>query len=412
MEKKDRYRRQIVKELYFANVLSCAELSLKINKSIPSTAKIINELIKKKLVVETGYAASSGGRRPVMYSIEKNVLYVVAVSMDQFVTRIAVMDMQNNYVTEPKKVDLPLSKNAQTISILIDNISSIIKESGIVKSKIVGIGIGMPGFIDVKKGVNYSFPEMGEKSIVEQVSEKIGLPVYIDNDSSLIALAELRFGAAKDAKNAMVINIGWGIGLGLVLEGKLYRGNNGFAGEFSHLPLFSNSKLCSCGKRGCLETESSLLVVIEKARAGLKAGRKSILGDLIKVNVEQASELIINAAQNGDQFAIELLSEAGYNIGRGVAILLHLLNPREIILSGRGSLAGKMWQAPIQQAINEHCIPKLAAHAIIETATLGYQAELMGAASLVMDNYERETVMKNNVPGFQPTIKKRKLQEV
>lgn len=412
MEKKDGYRRQIVKELYFANVLSCAELSLKINKSIPLTTKILNELIEKKMVVETGYAASSGGRRPVMYSLEKDVLYIVAVSMDQFVTRIAVMDMQNNYVTGPKKVDLPLAKNLQALSILTNNLISIIEDSDIVKSKIAGVGIGMPGFVDVKKGVNYSFFEMDEKSIVEQVSEKIGLPVYIDNDSSLIALAELRFGAAKEAKNAMVVNIGWGIGLGLILEGKLYRGNNGFAGEFSHLPLFSNGKLCSCGKRGCLETESSLLVVIEKARAGLKAGRKSILGDLAKANVEQASELIIKAAQNGDSFAIELLSEAGYNIGRGVAILLHLLNPGAIILSGRGSLAGKMWQAPIQQAINEHCIPRLAAHTVIETATLGYQAELMGAASLVMDNYERETTMKNKVPGLQPNTKKRKLQEV
>lgn len=411
MEKKDKYKRQIVKELYYSNVLSCSELSLKVSKSIPLTTKILNELIESKWVKEIGYAASSGGRRPAMYSLKKDVLYVVAVSMDQFVTRIAVMDMQHNYITEVKKVELPLAKNSEALSVLINHISLVIKKSGISKSKIAGIGIGMPGFVDVKKGVNYSFFKMGEKSIAEQISENTGLPVYIDNDSSLIALAELRFGVAKGSKNAMIVNIGWGIGLGMVLEGKLYRGNNGFAGEFSHIPLFSNDKLCSCGKRGCLETESSLLFVIEKAIAGLKTGKRSILGDITEANVEQASEMIINAAQGGDQFAIELLSEAGYNIGRGVAILIHLLNPKEIILSGRGSRAGKMWHGPIQQAINEHCIPKLAAQTIIETSTLGYQAELMGAASLVMDNYERETPVKNNVVSSSSKTKKRKLQK-
>ena len=397
MEKKDKYRKQIVKELYFNKVLSCAELSLMVNKSIPLTTKILNDLIERNWVVEKGYAASSGGRRPVMYSLKKDVLYVIAVSMDQFVTRIAVMDMQNNFVTEVKKVDLPLAKNPRALSALISNISSVIKRSGIAKSKIAGIGIGMPGFIDVEKGINYSFFEMGNKSITEQISAKVDLPVYIDNDSSLIALAELRFGAAKNANNTMIINIGWGIGLGMILDGKLFRGNNGFAGEFSHIPLFSKGKLCSCGKRGCLETESSLLTVIEKAKVGIKARKQSILGDLIKANVEQASEMIINAAQEGDQFAIELLSEAGYTIGRGVAILILLFNPKVIILSGRGSLAGKMWQAPIQQAINEHCIPKLSAHTAIEISTLGYQAELMGAASLVMDNYERDDIIKKHL---------------
>jgi predicted NBD/HSP70 family sugar kinase len=394
MEKRDNYRRQIVKELYFANTLSCAELSLKVDKSITLTTKNLNELIGKKWVVELGYAESSGGRRPLMYALRKDVLYVVAVSTDQFVTRIAVMDMQNNYVTDIEKIELPLAKNPQASSILVNRISAVIKKSGIPTSKIAGIGIGMPGFVDVKKGINHSFFAVNGKSITELIAEKTKLPVYIDNDSSLIALAELRFGAAKGEKNAMIINIGWGVGLGMILQGKLYRGNNGFAGEFSHIPLFPKGKLCSCGKRGCLETESSLLIVIEKAIAGLKAGRQSTLGNLAKVSLEQASEMIINAAQEGDQFAIELLSEAGYNIGRGVAILIHLLNPREIILSGRGSLAGRMWQAPIQQAINEHCIPKLAAHTVIETSKLGYQAELMGAASLVMDNYAKEPPVK------------------
>ncbi len=222
----------------------------------------------------------------------------------------------------------------------------------------------MPGFIDVEKGINYSFFDNKGKSITNYLSEKLSLPVYIDNDSSLIALAELRFGKAQHKKNAMIINIGWGVGLGMVLDGKLFRGHNGFAGEFSHIPMFNNNKLCSCGKSGCLETETSLLVVIEKAKQGLQAGRLSVLGgDFPSGHFEQDCEKIITAALKGDQFAVELLSEVGYNIGRGVAVLIHLMNPELIILSGRGALAGNVWQAPIQQALNEHCIPRLAVNA-------------------------------------------------
>ena len=149
------------------------------------------------------------------------------------------------------------------------------------------------------------------------------------------------------------------------------------------------------GKSGCLETESSLLVVVEKAEEGIKQGQVSMLKGFSKENFEEASSAIISAAEKGDKFAVELLSEAGYHIGRGVAILIHLINPETIILSGRGSLAGKLWQAPIQQALNEHCIPRLAANTDIEISKLGHEAELIGAAALVMENYEKDITRKN-----------------
>ena len=122
----------------------------------------------------------------------------------------------------------------------------------------------------------------------------------------------------------------------------------------------------------------------------MKTGKTSILKPERLQHYEQASETLMAAVHHGDRFAVELFSEAGSNIGRGVAILIHILNPEVIILSGRGSMAGKIWQAPIQQALNEHCIPSLAANTMIETSTLGYEAELIGAAALVMEHYDRE----------------------
>jgi predicted NBD/HSP70 family sugar kinase len=394
-EKKKLYRNKILKELYFVESLSCAELCVKIEKSFPITAKMLEELVEENMVIETGYAASTGGRRALNYSLQRNVMYLVSVAMDQFVTKVAIMDMQNNFVSPIEKIVLPLPNNPLALQMLIEKITYVLSISGIPKEKFVGVGIGMPGFVDVKKGVNYSHLQLpNNKSITKYIGEKVGLPVFIDNDSSLIALAELRFGEARQEKNAMVINIGWGVGLGLILGGELYRGHEGFAGEFSHIPLFLNGKLCWCGKSGCLETETSLLLIIEKAMEGLRAGRLSKITTLAVDDPEQACDSIINAVKEGDQFAIELFSKAAYNIGKGVAILIHLLNPKVIILSGRGSSAGQIWIPPIQQALNEHCIQRLYQSTSIAISTLGKEAELIGAAALVMENYEKIPIFK------------------
>lgn len=386
--KQTAYKRAIIKNLYFAGPLSCADLSLLTEKSLPLTAKIINDLIEEGSVEEKGLASSTGGRRAQIYAIKPDLMYVVSVAMDQLITRLAIVDMQNNIVFGVSKTELVLPNNDCALEQLSNQIVSFIKSSGIQKEKIAGIGIGMPGFVDVKKGVNHSFLKTGSGNIVSFLEAETGVPVWIDNDSSLIALAELRLGEARNRQNAMVINISWGIGLGMILKGELFRGYNGFAGEFSHIPLFTNNRICSCGKTGCLETETSLLVVVEKAIAGIKAGRATRMKNLSPDDLEETAASIMDAALNGDSFAIELLSEVAYHIGRGVAILIHLINPELVILSGRGSVAGKLWLAPIQQAINEHCIPKIAEITEVKLSPLGHQAEVLGAAALVMENFD------------------------
>jgi predicted NBD/HSP70 family sugar kinase len=400
MRKNDFYKRLLFREFYYSPHLSSTDLSELTGKSLPLIIKILNELVSEGSVIESGYAPSSGGRRPQMYTVKPDTLYILAVSMDQLVTRLSLMDLQHNHVVGIEKIELPLKNNPAVCDELVKQMENLIRKSGIQKRKIAGIGIGMPGFIDVEKGINYSFPFSADKetTAVEYIAGKMGMPVYIDNDSSLIGLAESRFGVARGRKNAMVINIGWGIGLGMILDGKMFRGNNGFAGEFSHIPLFNNNKLCSCGKSGCLETEASLLVLVEKAKQGLKAGRISSLADHFPCgDAERDCEAIIAAAFKGDQFAVELLTSIGYNIGRGIAILIHITNPESVILSGRGSLGGKLWQAPVQQALNEHCIPRLADHTVVEMSKLGYQAELIGSAALVMENYVQQLAVKSNI---------------
>ncbi len=394
LDKQTAYKRAIVKQLYFNQELSCSDLSELTNKSLPLTSRILNELLEEGVVEERGFASSTGGRRPVMYSLKADQMYILSVSMDQMITRIVMVDMNNKYAGQVRKIELELANNPDALKQLASHIDEYISSSGIQKDKIAGIGIGMPGFVDVIKGINHSSLKAEEgESIVSTIESIVGVPVLIDNDSSLIALAELRFGAARNKQNVMVINVGWGIGLGLILKGELFRGNNGFAGELSHIPLFTNNKMCACGKTGCLETEASLLVIVEKAIKGLQEGKLSKLKNLSADDIEATSEAIMDAAVKGDKFAIGLLSDAAYTIGRGVAILIHLLNPELIVLSGRGSIAGKLLLTPIQQAINEHCIPKIAEDTEVEISSLGYQAELIGAAALVMEHFDESEMM-------------------
>ncbi|RPE09035.1 ROK family transcriptional regulator [Chitinophaga lutea] len=386
--KSDLYKRRILKELCFGNALSGTEISSRIEKSLPLTVRILGELVKEGLVEEKGYAPSSGGRRPQVYALKPEKMYVVSVAMDQLVTRIAIIDMQNCDIICTEKIGLPLPKNPDALGVLANQLNHFIDNSTIARDKIIGMGIGMPGFVDVSKGINYSFLKT-PTSIVDFLQNRVGIPVYIDNDSSLIALAEFRLGAARGRSDVMVININWGIGLGLILNGELFRGCTGFAGEFSHIPIFVNNKLCSCGKSGCLETEASMLVVIERAVEGLKSGRVSTIEEMPE-DFEEACNTIISAATHGDTFAVELLSEAAYNIGRGIAILIHILNPELIILSGRGAAAGKLWLAPVQQAVNSYCIPRLASQSELAVSTLNNRAELIGAAALVIENYDKK----------------------
>lgn len=387
-EKQAIYKKSLIKHLYFNAKLSCAELSALTDKSLPHTARALNELVEDGIVRESGHAHSTGGRRPQVYSVNPDIMYVISVAMDQFITHIAILDMANQEVARVERIELSLSANPRALQELGDHLRSFILSCGISKEKMAGIGIGMPGFVDGQKGVNYSFLHTSNNSIISYIESVTGLPVLIDNDSSLIALAEWKLGAARQRQNAMVVNISWGIGLGMILNGSLFRGQNGFAGEFSHIPLFTNNRICNCGKMGCLETETSLQVIAEKAIKGLKEGRTSILKNLSTEHLEETSKAIMEAAAKGDKYAVELLSQAAYHIGRGIAILIHILNPGLIVLSGRGALAGRLWLAPVQQALNEHCIPKIAENIELLISPLGYNAERLGAAALVMEHFD------------------------
>ena len=318
------------------------------------------------------------------YALNGSSGYVVAVSMDQLFTTIQIVDLSRRPVTEPDTFELDLFQQKQALVVLGDRIVKHLGASGLSRKTILGVGIAMPGFINHEKGINHTFFAQ-DRAISHRdfLQEQLHLPVFLDNDSSLTALAEWTFGRAKGARNAMIINLGWGTGLGMIVNGELFRGETGIAGEFSHIPISDNGVLCECGKRGCLETETSLLIMAQKARTRIAEGDQT---GIPSTDEKYMSDAIIDAATRGNQLCINLLSQMGFALGKGIAILIHIMNPGMIVLSGRGARAEKILMAPIQQALNAYCIPRLAAHTEIVPSALCQQAALIGAAALVIEN--------------------------
>lgn len=386
--KDELYRRLIIRALGFGKNLPAADISIAIEKSLPLTNRMLEDMVKDGILLETDQAISTGGRRAATYCIAPETVSVLSIAMDQFITKISMLDLSDTRIRNLRRYELPLIKNDDALEQFVSIVRNYISDSGTESKNLIGIGIGMPGFVDAGKGINHTYllvPGSKPTRLTSFLEEELGLPVFIDNDSSTIALTEHMLGPAAKKTNSLVINFGWGVGLGMILDGKWYRGSTGFAGEFSHIPLFNNNRLCSCGKSGCLETGASMLTIIQDFRSALAAGRVSCIEELPD-ELEDASAMIIDATVAGDQLAVELFTQVAYDIGRGIAILIHILNPEQIIISGRGAAVGSIVLAPIQQAINKFCIPRLASYTEIVMSELTRDSEVYGAAALVTEN--------------------------
>nr|WP_068890563.1 ROK family protein [Pedobacter panaciterrae] len=379
---------ELIKHLYYNKMLTLAELSLLTNKSLPVVTNVINELVIDGYVLESGLAPSTGGRRALMFLLNpKKQKYIVSVAVDQLVTQMVIYDIVKTEICPPKIITLNLLKDEDVLTKLVRFIKKNIHDSGIPANQFLGVGIGMPGFINPRKGINYSFFNINlTGNLKDYLNEVLDLPVFIDNDSSIIALAELKFGIGRGCKDTLVVNFGWGVGLGMVINGALFKGHSGYAGEFSHIPLLETNTLCSCGKVGCLEVGTSLLVLVEQALVEISNGTTTRMSkDLINKGKSPGDHLL-KAAREGDSLAASILSEAAFLIGKGLSTLIQIINPELIVISGRGAMAGEMLMPPIQKAIDLFCIPRLAEQTRISISNMGDRSQLVGAAILVIEN--------------------------
>lgn len=366
----DSLKTAILKHLYFYSTQSIAEISEGIGKSIPVVTRAINELMEEGLIADSGLRASTGGRRAMSFALNTETNgCIIAVAIDQYSISISVTDFANTRLFPLEKNAIDLQNDVQVYDTLLEMVSTAMSQIG--ERNIMAIGITLPGFVNAKEGINSSFAEDSPLfSLRENVSKTFDIPTYIENDSSAIAIAENYFGSARHVDDALVINLNWGVGLGMLIQGNLFRGHSGFAGEFSHIPLADESKLCSCGKKGCLEVEASLHCAFDDIQASLENGERSHLEDVFSEEKGLQFEQLLIAYERGDQLTIRAIKKIAYMLGKGIATLIHILNPEKIIISGRGAAFGQTLIPQIQSSIQEYCIPRLAKQTVLEVSDL------------------------------------------
>jgi predicted NBD/HSP70 family sugar kinase len=392
---------KIIKHLFLNGETSNAEVCQRFNVSLPTSMSLLNQLLEEGILVKTGRGKSEGGRKPDLYGLVENSFFVVSIHIERFRIKLALIDNNHTIIQEslwPKEI----SSDSNIVDQLHEWTQSLLKEAKVELNQVMGVGISMPGLVSAEAGKNFTYylSEQDPESLQEKFEKRFKKPVAILNDAKSACLAEFRFGKAKNKNNVLVISMDWGIGLGIIMGGKMHSGESGFAGEFGHIPINGEGLLCHCGKRGCLETEASGLALVRKTKEGLKAGQTSVLNNLKKEELEMLEpETIINAANRGDQFAINTLSEIGINLGKGIAVLIQLFNPELVILEGKIAEAKQFITTPIQQSMNTYCMMQLKERTNLELSKLGSNSSIYGGTIAVMDNIFKDQVslVKSNI---------------
>ncbi|WEK35647.1 MAG: ROK family protein [Candidatus Pseudobacter hemicellulosilyticus] len=360
-----------------------AELAKTLNSSVPKVTNLLTDLTNDGLVQEYGKIDSTGGRRPNLYGLVPESGFFVGVEVKKHYINIGLLDFKMNLVKFSEKVAFHLYNTEESLTQLCQLIESGIREFGIPKEKILGMGMNLTGRINYATGYSFSFFHFDEEPLSKVMEQRIGIRTFLENDSRAMAYGEFAFGGVNTEKNALFINLDHGIGAGIMINGQLYYGKSGFAGEFGHIPLFNNEILCHCGKKGCLETEASGEALTKKFRQKMTEGFSTTVAQKKKKPEEVQLEDIIQAAINDDVLAIELIAEISEKLGRGIALLINLFNPELVILGGALSSTKDYIRLPVKSAINKYSLSLVNNDTHLTISKLGEQAGVVGACLLV-----------------------------
>ena len=361
---------------------SINEISKEINISVPKTTSLITELIEEGLISDYGKFESTGGRKANLYGLIGDAGFILGVDVKKYYINIGLLNFKKQLINQKSRIAFKLDNTAESLNQLIQIIQNFIKEVGIKKDKILSLGINLSGRINHTKGYSYTFFHFQEEPLSEIIQEKIGIKTYLENDSRAMAFGEFCNGEVNTEKNVLFVNLDYGIGLGILIDGKVYYGKSGFSGEFGHIPFFNNEIICHCGKKGCLETEASGNALLRKFKEKIKLGStSSVLKKNKKVEDITLTDLIL-AAQNEDVLIIELLAELGENLGKGLAVLINIFNPELIIIGGTLSETGEYLKLPIKSSINKYSLSLVNADTELKLSKLGEKAGIIGACLL------------------------------
>jgi glucokinase-like ROK family protein len=397
-----RYRiggQYMVRELNLSTMMRClregaplsrARLADLTGLNKTTVSSLVEELLDRGLIEEVGQATSGGGRPATMLELAPQAGCIIGVQFGVDFVAVVLTDFVGRILwRRSREADSSQGQDvviAQAIN-LIDEARATDVTCG---ARVLGLGVASPGTVRVEEGLLVFSPNLQWRNVHfrDLFQQQTGLPVFVDNDANAAALAEHLFGVARQAQDFVFVFGGVGVGGGLFLNGELYRGTSGFAGEIGHTNFMWEGYRtpCRCGNRGCWETCTSQYSVVERVRARLAIRRNSLLPQLMaEQNSPLTFPLIVQAADAGDGEALESLAETGSAMGLGVANLISIFNPELVVIGGPLSTAGKYLLPAIRTVVEKTVLHEVQEQAEIVISAFGPDASLVGAAALVVE---------------------------
>ncbi|MGC4378531.1 ROK family transcriptional regulator [Fictibacillus sp. Mic-4] len=379
-------RSMILNKIRLEGPISRAQIAKDTKLTPPTVSSIVKELIEAGLVLESAQGESNGGRKPTMLVIHAKNFNIIGLDVGPKHIRTVLTDLNGQVLAANKNaISLPITEE-KLLSLMKKEIEYMLDSHVPNLDKMIGIGVGMHGVVDVHKGISLFATnlQLREIPIKEELERHFNMIVKVENDARTMALGEAWFGNGNGINTLVAVNVGNGIGAGMVVDGKLYHGVHSIAGEIGHMTIAIGGKRCSCGNDGCLQTLAAGPAIAELMEEELKAGKESLLSGFEQTNREIDAELVHQAALQGDELSIRVLEKAGTYLGIGLTNLIHTANPERIIIGGGVSKAGDFILKSVKETIQKRALTDSAKQTEIMLSKLGDNATAIGAASLLL----------------------------
>ena len=376
-------KKRIITHYIYNGSSTITDLSKELDLSIPTVTKFISEMCEDGYINDYGKLETSGGRHPSLYGLNPESGYFIGVDIKNFAVNIGLINFKGDMMELKMNIPYKFENTPEAMEELCTLISSFIKKTKVNTEKILNININISGRVNPESGYSFSLFNFSECPLAEVLTEKIGYQVCIDNDTRAMTYGEYLQGCVKGEKNIIFVNVSWGLGIGIIIDGKIYTGKSGFSGEFGHINVFDNEILCHCGKKGCLETEASGSAIYRILQERIKNGECSILSNRTN-NQELPLTLdeIISAVNKEDLLCIEIVEEIGQKLGKQIAGLINIFNPELVIIGGTLSLTDDYIAQPIKTAIRKYSLNLVNQDSAITVSKLKDKAGVVGACML------------------------------
>ena len=330
------------------------ELAKIVNLSVPTVTKAIMELLKMGYVNEYGKQETGEGRRPVLYGLNPDSGYFVGVEIKDDVVNMGLINFRGDLIDMDNEHPCRIDNTMESMRELCDTVRDFISKSGVNQDKLINVMFCIGGRVNSESGYSHTLYNFTEEPLTNQLTETLGYPASIENDTRAFTYAEFMGGVVHGEKDLLVINASMGLGLGIIIDGKLYTGRSGFAGEIGHMHMFNNEILCHCGKKGCLETEASGRALMRMVKERIEAGESTFLTH--KNNGEYDVHDIIDAVLDEDPLCLDVIERIGHTLGETVANLINVFNPELVVIGGLLARAGDFMLQAIKSSMRKYSL--------------------------------------------------------